>query len=258
MTDDIAPDPYARLRAATPARIGLGRSGDGLPTRAVLEFQAAHSRARDAVHGRADFDTLAAALAPLPSLRVRSRVEDRAQYLRRPDLGRRLRESDLALLPRGDWDLAFVIADGLSAEAVNRHAAALVHETLHRLPGWRAAPVVLAEQARVALGDEVGEALGARLVAVLVGERPGLSVADSLGVYLTWEPRAGRADSERNCISNIHANGLSVARAADTLAWLLDEAQSRRVTGVGLKLEALSPPESPRPLAGEGEGRGFL
>ncbi|MDM4770611.1 ethanolamine ammonia-lyase subunit EutC [Solimonas sp. SE-A11] len=235
----VIPDPYARLRATTPARIGLGRVGDGLPTRAVLEFQAAHSRARDAVHGRADFDAVANALAPLESLRVRSRVEDRAQYLRRPDLGRRLRESDLSLLPRGDWDLAFVIADGLSAEAVNRHAAPLVHETLHRLPGWRAGPVVLAEQARVALGDEVGEVLGAKLVAVLVGERPGLSVADSLGVYLTWEPRVGRADSERNCISNIHGNGLSVQRAADTLAWLLDEARSRRVTGVGLKLEAL-------------------
>lgn len=248
MTEEVAADPYARLRAATPARIGLGRSGDGLPTRAVLEFQAAHSRARDAVHGHADFDAVAAALAPLDSLRVRSRVEDRAQYLRRPDLGRRLREGDRPLLPRGDWDLAFVIADGLSAEAVNRHAAALVHETLHRLPGWRAAPVVLAEQARVALGDEVGEALGARLVAVLVGERPGLSVADSLGVYLTWEPRLGRADSERNCISNIHANGLSVQRAADTLAWLLDEARSRRVTGVGLKLEALSAASYPPPL----------
>jgi ethanolamine ammonia-lyase small subunit len=232
-------DPFAKLRVATRARIGLGRAGDSLPTRALLDFQAAHSRARDAVHGVVDFDTIAARL-DMPSLQIRSRAGDRAIYLRRPDLGRRVHADDLPTLraARGDFDLAFVIADGLSAAAVNAHAAAVIGEAVRRLPDITLAPVVLAHQARVALGDEVGEALGARIVALLVGERPGLSVADSLGVYLTWAPRVGRSDAERNCISNIHADGLSYAQAADTLAWLIGEAQQRQLTGVDLKLDA--------------------
>ncbi|HSW15374.1 MAG TPA: ethanolamine ammonia-lyase subunit EutC [Solimonas sp.] len=236
---DPVPDPYARLRAATPARIGLGRAGDAQPLAAQLAFQAAHSRARDAVHGAVDFDALAAALAPEPVLCVRSCVESREQYLRRPDLGRRLRDVDLPLLQaqRGNWDLALVVADGLSAAAVMQQVLPLLQELRQRLPGWKIAPIVFAAQARVALGDEIGAALGAKLVAVCIGERPGLSVADSLGIYLTWDPRPGRTDAERNCISNIHGAGLSHAQAADTLAWLLDEARSRRLTGVGLKLE---------------------
>lgn len=237
-------DPFARFRLATRARIGLGRSGDALPTAALLEFQLSHARARDAVHGAVDFDALAAALAPHPVARVHSAAPDRATYLRRPDLGRRLGEGErarLQALPRGEapWDIAFVIADGLSATAVNINAAATFAECLARLPqDWRVGPVVLAEQARVALGDDVGDALGAKMVAILIGERPGLSVAESLGIYLTLDPKPGRLESERNCISNIHADGLSAAEAGAKLAWLAREGRKRGVTGIGLKDEA--------------------
>lgn len=238
MSNLVELDPWARFRLATRARIGLGRAGDGLPTTALLDFQQAHALARDAVHGHVDFAALAAELAPVPTLRVRSAAGDRTTYLRRPDLGRKLDEASGAVLPKGAWDVAFVIGDGLSAAAVMDHAVPTLTAVLDRLAGWTVAPVVLAEQARVALGDDVGARLGARLVAVLIGERPGLSVANSLGIYLTWEPRIGRMDSERNCISNIHADGLSYATAADKLHWLLTEARARRLTGVGLKEEA--------------------
>ncbi|HYD65517.1 ethanolamine ammonia-lyase subunit EutC [Azospirillum sp.] len=238
MADRPETDPWQRFRTVTRARIGLGRSGDGLPTKALLDFQLAHARARDAVHGAVDFDRLAGDLAPHPTIRVRSAAPDRATYLRRPDLGRRLDGDGRAALPAGVWDIAFVVADGLSAAAVQAHAAPLVRACLDRLPGWSVAPVVLAEQARVALGDEVGALLGARLVALLVGERPGLSAADSLGVYLTWAPEPGCPDSRRNCISNIHAAGLPVAAAADKLCWLANEAARLKLTGVALKDDA--------------------
>lgn len=232
-------DPWARWRGTTRARIGLGRSGDGLPTTALLEFQAAHGRARDAVHGAVDFAALANALAPQPVIAVHSQASDRAMYLRRPDLGRRVDPADLPLLDaaHGDWDVAFVIADGLSARAVAHHAVPLLQACRGRLDGWRIAPVVLAGQARVAIGDEIGARLGAACVAVLIGERPGLSVADSLGVYLTWAPRLGRSDAERNCLSNIHADGLNYDQAAGMLCWLLRAARQRQVSGVSLKLD---------------------
>jgi ethanolamine ammonia-lyase small subunit len=237
-TDRPEIDPWQRFRTLTRARIGLGRSGDALPTTALLDFQLAHARARDAVHGAADFDQIAAALAPFPTIRVHSAAPDRATYLRRPDLGRRLDDDSRTALTPGEWDIAFVIADGLSAAAVQAHAAPLVQACLKRLPHLSIAPVVLASQARVALGDEVGAGLGARLVALLVGERPGLSAADSLGVYLTWAPRPGRPDSERNCISNIHAAGLPIEAAADKLCWLATEAARLKLTGVALKEDA--------------------
>lgn len=234
-------DPWDRWRAATRARIGLGRAGDGLPTRALLDFQLAHARARDAVHGAVDFDALAAALAPLPVVRVHSRAADRAVYLRRPDLGRRLDETGCRVLEGvadgQGCDVLFVVADGLSAAAVQARAAPLIHACAAGLGGFRLGPVVLAEQARVALGDEAGAILGARLVALLVGERPGLSAADSLGVYLTWNPVVGRADSERNCISNIHGAGQSIPAAVETLCRLSHEALRRGLTGVALKDE---------------------
>jgi ethanolamine ammonia-lyase small subunit len=226
-------DPWARYRAATPARIGLGRAGDSLPTAALLDLQTAHARARDAVHGRVDFAALAEALAPWPAILVHTQARDRAEYLARPDLGRRLHEA--TALAAAPCDLAFVVADGLSAAAVATHAAPLVHAARARLGDLAIGPVVLAEQGRVAIGDAVGERLGARLVAVLIGERPGLSVADSLGVYLTFDPRPGRRDSERNCLSNIHAAGLGIEAAADKLAGLVRAALALRLTGVGLK-----------------------
>jgi ethanolamine ammonia-lyase small subunit len=236
---DSAQDPWARLRQATAARIGLGRSGDALPLKAVLDFQLAHAQARDAVHTALDVEALADQLAPLPVLRVRSAAVDRGLYLRRPDLGRRLAPECRELLSPAGKDVVFVIGDGLSARAVQHHAVPLLRECLERLRDISVAPVVIATQARVALGDEIGHLLGARLCAVLIGERPGLSVADSLGVYLTHAPKPGRADSERNCISNIHgAGGLSYPAAADKLVWLMRQALIRGLTGVRLKDDA--------------------
>ncbi|MDB5370764.1 MAG: Ethanolamine ammonia-lyase light chain [Roseomonas sp.] len=243
-----AQDPWRGLRRSTPARIGLGRTGDALPMAAVLDLQLAHARARDAVHAPLVVAAISAELDGLPLCAVRSLAADRGVYLRRPDLGRRLDPADLALLPHGSWDAVFVIADGLSATAAQRHAASVLRAVLAKLPGWQVAPVVIATQGRVALGDEIGGALGATLCAVLIGERPGLSAADSLGIYLTYAPRLGRRDSERNCISNIHpGDGLSYEVAAAKLAWLMTEARHRRLTGVALKddVPALEGPHQP-------------
>ena len=235
----LVADPFARLRAMTSARVALGRCGEGLPTSAMLAFQRDHALARDVVHAVFDPERVAAALPGRETIRAVSRAADRATYLRRPDLGRRLDPTCAAALRRGDWDLAVVIADGLSAPAVHGHAAAVATRLVERLGAWRLAPVVLASMARVALGDEIGALLGARMVVVLIGERPGLSAPDSLGAYLTWAPAVGRLDSERNCVSNIRPpQGLAYDRAADTLAWLLEAARARGLTGVALKDEA--------------------
>ncbi|WP_319529925.1 ethanolamine ammonia-lyase subunit EutC [uncultured Cohaesibacter sp.] len=235
MSDLIELDPFRRFREVTRARIGIGRTGDGIPTKAVLDFQLAHARARDAVHGQVDFVAMADRLAPLPTLNLRSKASDRLTYLSRPDLGRELDESSLEDAPEGPFDVAFVIADGLSASAVEAHAEAVLKESLALLKGLTIAPVVLAEQARVAFGDEAAAALGARLVVVLIGERPGLTTPSSLGAYLTYSPRKGRLDSERNCISNIHDDGLSHQAAAHKIDWIVREAIRLQLTGVDLK-----------------------
>jgi ethanolamine ammonia-lyase small subunit len=239
MSDPPVRDPWAGLRASTPARIGLGRTGSALPIADVLEFQLAHARARDAVHTPLDTDALVRAIAPWPGLTVRSRAADRTSYLRRPDLGRLL--DPACRLPSGPCDAVFVLADGLSPAAVQCHAPPLLQACLARLAGWSIAPAVIATQARVALGDAIGAELEAGLCVMLIGERPGLSVANSLGIYLTYAPRVGRRDSERNCISNIHDQGLSHEAAADRLVWLMTEARRRRVTGVGLKDDRVLP-----------------
>jgi ethanolamine ammonia-lyase small subunit len=231
-------DPWETLRAATRARVGLGRAGDGLSTEENLRLAAAHAQARDAVHAPLDADAVLAALGERAGPVVRSRVADRTEYLQRPDLGRRL--ADEYGLEAGDPDdppdLAVVIADGLSARAAQDHAVAVVDALLPRLEGWSVAPVVVAEQARVALGDEIAVALGARMVLVLIGERPGMSAPDSLGAYLTYEPRVGRADSERNCVSNIRPpDGLTHDAAAEVLAALMTESFRLELSGVGLK-----------------------
>ncbi|SEO38338.1 ethanolamine ammonia-lyase subunit EutC [Trujillonella endophytica] len=229
-------DPWAALRSLTRARVALGRAGDALPTGRELEFRAAHAAARDAVHAPLDPGVLLAALPGREVLEVRSAAPDRATYLQRPDLGRQL--ADGTSLPATGADLAVVLADGLSPGAVQAHGPALVLALLDRLPGWSVAPVVVAHQARVALGDAVGAALGARAVVVLIGERPGLSAADSLGAYLTWDPRPGRVDAERNCVSNVRPpHGLSYAAAAGTLAALLTAARELGASGVALKDE---------------------
>ena len=248
MSDDLTPrdafepeDPWRPLRRLTAARVGLGRSGDALPTRAVLGFNHAHSRARDAVHAALDVDALERACRPESISHVRSLAPDRATYLRRPDLGRRLDQPSrerLEGLKAAPSDIVFVVSDGLSARAIAEHALPFLRYCRPRLAGLTVAPLIVATQARVALSDEIGEILGARLCITMIGERPGLSVADSLGLYMTYAPRVGCLDSERNCISNIHgAGGLSYAQASETLVRLVHEALRRRLTGVMLKDE---------------------
>jgi ethanolamine ammonia-lyase small subunit len=244
MSADPVPDLWAALRRHTPARIGLGRAGDSVPTARLLEFEAAHAAARDAVHTPVDLGAVRARLDDLPTITVRSAATDRSQYLQRPDLGRRLDPECAGLLELGEFDVAFVITDGLSARAVHDHAAAVLLATLEQLPGWTVAPVVLATQGRVALGDEIGERLGVAMVVVLLGERPGLSAADSLGIYLTADPKIGRKDSERNCISNVHPpDGLGYAGAAGKLVHLMQGARRLGVTGVALKDDSAALPE---------------
>lgn len=228
-----------RLRRLTAARVGLGRSGASQTTADTLAFALAHARARDAVHDALDAERLTADVAALGHavLRVHSAAPDRRTYLLRPDLGRRLAAGS-RLGAGGAFDLALVAADGLSARAVQAHAAPLLAALAPRLGGLALSPVVIAEQARVALGDAIGAGLKARAVLVLIGERPGLSSADSLGAYLTFDPQEGRTDAERNCVSNIRPEGLGYEAAAHRLAWLIGEALSRRLTGVGLKDES--------------------
>jgi ethanolamine ammonia-lyase small subunit len=241
-------DPWHELRSRTQARIALGRAGDGLPTKHLLDFQLAHARARDAVHLPLDVAALCRALTDLDPQVVASAAADRATYLRRPDLGRRLSAS--ADLSRETCEAVVVVADGLSARAVHENAAPVLRGVLAALPGWRWARPVIATQARVALGDEIAARVGARLVIMLIGERPGLSAPDSLGAYLTVDPKPGATrDADRNCISNIRAAGLSPADAARQIAALATLARARGVTGVALKAdEALA-------LRGRGEAR---
>jgi ethanolamine ammonia-lyase small subunit len=220
------------LRSYTPARVALGRTGHSLPTRELLRFQFDHARARDAV-----YEALDPASLGVPHILLHSAAPNRATYLRRPDLGRRLRDGDELLIHPGPYDTAFVIADGLSAPAVHRHAIPLLEAVLPKLAGWHLAPLTVVLQGRVAVGDEIAERLRAALVVVLIGERPGLTSPDSLGVYLTWDPRPGRTDAERNCVSNVRAEGLSYNAAAATLASLMSAARSRQLSGVGLKNE---------------------
>jgi ethanolamine ammonia-lyase small subunit len=241
--DLTTPSPWQSLRRFTPARIALGRAGDSLPTEALLSFQFDHARARDAVH--LPFDALGLGEQLLDKgygvLQVQSAADNRSVYLQRPDLGRRLADQwrrelmEYAAIDEGGYDAVLIVADGLSALATHQHGLPLVElvYTALRDQGWRLAPIVIASQARVALSDEIGELLGASQAAMLIGERPGLSVADSLGVYLTYGPRPGRTDAERNCISNIHPQGLSYEQARATLIYLMSQARRLKLTGVG-------------------------
>lgn len=234
---EAPPALWRDLRRFTPARVALGRAGNGLPTDAHLRFQADHAAARDAVHAALDVARLQAdlAAAALSARIVRSACPDRRSYLLRPDLGRRLDDADRAALAAAPaaGTLAFVVCDGLSALAVQRHAVPLLAALVPALEPHAA--IVIATQGRVALGDDIGAALGASSVIVLIGERPGLSTPDSLGAYLTWQPRPGRTDAERNCLSNIRPAGLPLAEAARKLRWLVAEMRRLRLSGVGLK-----------------------
>lgn len=234
-------DPWASLRNLTRARIALGRAGASLPTDEVLRFGYAHAQARDAVHVPLDTEELCQSLnkAGFATLQVHSAAPDRSTYLLRPDLGRKLDSASISALeryPDKDWDLLAVVGDGLSSMAVRRNAQAVLERLRAALPcQWRFGPVVVASQARVALGDPVGELLQAKVVAVLIGERPGLSSPDSLGIYLTYAPRAGRQDSERNCISNVRPEGLDYGTAVHKTLWLANEAMKLKLSGVDLK-----------------------
>lgn len=254
MTDDKRPaldNPWRELRRLTPARIALGRAGTSLPTEAQLDFQLAHAQARDAVHLPFDRAALAAELAERgrDSLLLHSAAADRHTYLQRPDLGRRLDEDSAQRLrqhaaanPDG-YDLALVIADGLSSLAVQRHALPFLQrfEEQAAEDGWRTAPIALVEQGRVAVADEVAQLLEAKMVVILIGERPGLSSPDSLGLYFTWAPRVGLTDASRNCISNVRLEGLSYGLAAHRLLYLMREASRRQLSGVNLKDDSQVP-----------------
>ena len=234
------------LKTLTPARVALGRSGASLPTSALLGFTLDHARARDAVHAAFDAPTLIAGLGELGlrATSVTSRASSRREYLGRPDLGRRLDPDSAERLARladvAPDRLAIVIGDGLSPTAVHGHALSLMRELLPRLAANRIGigSVVVASGARVALGDEIGEILRASMAAVLIGERPGLSAPDSLGAYLTFAPKIGRTDADRNCVSNIHRTGLAYDEAAFKIAWLIEQALARNITGVALKDES--------------------
>lgn len=244
-------NPWQQLRQLTPARIALGRAGTSLPTRAQLDFQFAHAQARDAVHLPFDPKTLSDALQQrgLDTLHLRSAADDRHTYLQRPDLGRRLHADSGAQLDAyaaqhgTGKDLAIVIADGLSALAVHRHSLPFLERLLEQVTaeGWSLAPISLVEQGRVAVADEVGERLGAKMTVILIGERPGLSSPDSLGLYFTYAPRVGLNDAYRNCISNVRLEGLSYGMATFRLMYLMREACRRQLSGVDLKDEAETP-----------------
>ena len=234
-----------RLRELTPARVAIGLAGASLPTRALLQFSLDHARARDAVHAEFDVHFLVQGLAGLGlgATLVSSRAPERRKYLARPDLGRLLDpDSKARLAPVGNAGqrLVIVVGDGLSPTAVNVHAIALLRRLLPLLAAdaLEVAHAVVATGARVALGDEIGAILNARMIVMLIGERPGLSAADSLGVYLTFDPRVGTTDEKRNCVSNIHGAGLAYDEAAHRISWLIREGLARELTGVGLKDES--------------------
>jgi ethanolamine ammonia-lyase small subunit len=241
-------NPWLELRRLTPARIALGRSGTSMPTGAQLDFQYAHAQARDAVHLAFDHAGLSAQLAEAgrASLLLHSAASDRHSYLQRPDLGRKLSEHsaqtlrDYAAAHPGGVDLAVVVADGLSALAVHRHTLPFLArmEEQTQAEGWSLSPVILVEQGRVAVADEIGQLLGAKMVVILIGERPGLSSPDSLGLYFTYNPKVGLTDAYRNCISNVRLEGLSYGMAAHRLLYLMREACRRQLSGVNLKDEA--------------------
>lgn len=234
------------LSRFTPARIGLASSGSSLRTCEALRLSQDHALARDAVHAVLDPESMAHELARCghPHAQVRSQAIDRDTYLRRPDLGRRLHPGDGAVLaPLAGAAVVVVVADGLAPQAPARHALPLLQALAELLPNrWRNVTVVVASQGRVALGDEVGELLGARVVLVLLGERPGMSAPDSLGAYLTHAPRRGRTDAERNCVSNIRPDGLGYVAAARTIAWLVEESLARGYSGLTLKDDSAGTP----------------
>lgn len=233
-------DYWDGLAQFTNARIALGRVGGSLPTSQLIAFNLAHAMARDAVYDQPNFQELADKIANigLSTKMLQSQAKDRDTYLQRPDLGRRANRDDLAslkLMVNELKDIAIIVADGLSGKAINHHAFLLIQELVKLIPEYTLAPICLVSNGRVAIGDEIGEALGAKLTLILIGERPGLSSPDSLGVYLTFQPKIGNTDEARNCISNIHQNGITIQLAAAKCAYLLKESFAKGISGVLLK-----------------------
>lgn len=236
-------DAWTDLRVLTDARIAIGRAGVSTPTQAQLAFNLDHALARDAVNVPLDYEQLSKQLenSQLSHLRVRSQASDRRVYLQRPDLGRCLTTESRQLLQQHSttvqYDVAVLLVDGLSSTAVQVNGAALAHKIAQRCEqaGYSISPIVLVEQGRVAIGDDIGEALGAKSVVLIVGERPGLSSPDSLGIYYTYAPRKGLTDARRNCISNIRSAGLTNEQAANRLMWLINESHALAISGVELK-----------------------
>ena len=241
--DIIAIDPWGDLKEYTSARIALGRAGGSLKTNDWLDFKLAHAKARDAVHCDFDAETLVNELQAEHEsvLLLRSRVKNRAEFLKRPDLGRRLDESSKSMLLANAraTDLVFIISDGLSATAVHSHASRLLSLLTPKLlkAGWSTAPIIVVRFGRVAIEDEIGALLAVKTALILIGERPGLGSPDSLGAYLVHKPKLGNTDANRNCVSNIRPAGLDYEAAADTIFYLLSEAKKRQLSGVELKDE---------------------
>lgn len=267
----VTENAWQQLRQLTSARIALGRVGTSLPTEPQLDFQFAHAMARDAVHTPLDCDALADSLVAIGfmCLQLHSAAKDRHTYLQRPDLGRSLSQDSADLVREhrastdAKYDLVIVVADGLSALAIQRHTLPFL-KRLHgdvSSEGWNIAPICIVRQGRVAVADEVGELLNAKMSLILIGERPGLSSPDSLGLYLTYRPKVGLTDASRNCISNVRLEGMAYGNAAFRLMYLMTEARRRQLSGVDLKDETeipsvgasgngnflLTVPESPKP-----------
>tara|TARA_R110001583_G_scaffold51265_8_gene160140 strand:- start:2456 stop:3343 length:888 start_codon:yes stop_codon:yes gene_type:complete len=249
----VTENPWHLLREFTAARISLGRSGVSIPTSEMLAFQLAHAQARDAVHTPLDFDDLQQQLSELTKqfpklitskpITLHSQAVDRTDYLQRPDLGRSLDQLSVKKLQKTastyNYNLAIIVADGLSATAIYQNALPFIEALLETLQQdeqpWTLAPITLVEQGRVAISDEIGELLNADLVLMLIGERPGLSSPDSMGLYLTWAPRIGLNDSSRNCISNVRPQGLIYSAAVQKAIYLLRESRRLKLSGVNLK-----------------------
>ncbi|WP_435234286.1 ethanolamine ammonia-lyase subunit EutC [Psychromonas sp. PT13] len=251
----VTENKWQKLKQFTSARIALGRAGNSIPTSELLSFQLDHARAIDAVHKALDVEllacqfsqstTLGSVIQGLPMV-VSTKATDRMCYLQRPDLGRQLNEASWQRLVESrvqsseSYDLAIVVADGLSSTAIQRHALPVIEKLVEKLTTdnkhhWSIAPLTIITQGRVASGDDVGECLKAKITLILIGERPGLTSPDSMGAYITWLPKRGAKDSSRNCISNIRPEGLAYEEASEKAFYLISEAIRLKVSGIGLK-----------------------
>ena len=238
-------DHWEFLKNFTDARIAMGRTGNSIPTKNLLEFQLAHAKARDAVHSELNFTEISDLLNKfnLQIINLHSSVHNRMEYLQRPDLGRKLNEESKTILNKCQkgFDLSIVIADGLSSFAIKNHLKPFLENLLPELNSWRLAPLSVVKEGRVAIGDEIAQILEAEIVVILIGERPGLSSPDSMGIYLTYAPKSGLTDESRNCISNVRPAGLNYSSASKKLLYLLNQSRSKKLSGVNLKDEMIQP-----------------